>query len=142
MLSEVWLVRGMGLAATGTPTNATTYATLQRNQIPGATTTNNIAMRVGNFFGVAIGAAILQRKISDSCHGGSIAALTRLSTAHRAADATILSNDFRSVFWYTVVLVLIAIIPARKLPRRRDIGGAQAMQQDEIITSAPASEAT
>jgi EmrB/QacA subfamily drug resistance transporter len=136
MLSGFWLVRGMGLAATGTPTNAATYATLERNQIPGATTINNIAMRVGNSFGVAIGAAILQRKISDSFHGGSIAALTKLSTAHLAADATTLSNDFRAVFWYTVVLVLLAIIPARMLPKRREA----LTQQDEIITSVPTDE--
>jgi EmrB/QacA subfamily drug resistance transporter len=134
VLSGFWLIRGMGLAATGTPTNAATYATLERSQIPGATTINNIAMRVGNSFGVAIGAAILQRKISDSFHGGSVAALTKLSPAHRAADATILSNDFRAVFWYTVVLVLLAIIPARKLPKRRDIGSGQ------IITSTPVQE--
>ena len=119
-LSGFWFVRGMGLAATGTPTNAATYATLQRDQIPGATTINNISMRVGNSFGVAIGAAILQRKISDSLHGGSVASLTKLSPAHRAADALILSNDFRAVFWYTIVLVLLAIIPARKLPKRRE----------------------
>ena len=52
----------------------------RRDQIPGATTINNIAMRVGNSFGVAIGAAILQRKISDSFHGGSIC------DAHQALD--------------------------------------------------------
>jgi hypothetical protein len=136
MLSGFWLVRGMGLAATGTPTNAATYATLERDQIPGATTINNISMRVGNSFGVAIGAAILQRKISDSFHGGSISELTRLSTAHLAADATTLSNDFRAVFWYTVVLVLLAIIPARKLPTRRSSTNA------EIIAPAPVQEGT
>jgi MFS family permease len=143
MLSGFWLVRGMGLAATGTPTNAATYATLQRDQIPGATTINNIAMRVGNSFGVAIGAAILQRKISDSFHGESVAQLARISVAHRAADATTLSNDFRTVFWYTIVLVVIAIIPARKLPTRRDIAHAQALtQQVEIIPSEPIPEGT
>lgn len=138
MLSGFWFIRGMGLAGTGTPTNAATYATLERSQIPGATTINNIAMRVGNSFGVAIGAAILQRKISDSFHGGSIAALTKLSVAHRSADATTLSNDFRPVFWYTIVLVLIAIIPARKLPKRRDHDAAQVVSPtDEIIASSP-----
>jgi MFS family permease len=143
MLSGFWLIRGMGLAATGTPTNAATYATLERHQIPGATTINNIAMRVGNSFGVAIGAAILQRKISDSFHGGSIAAITRLSTVHRAADAAKLSNDFRAVFWYTIVLVLLAIIPARKLPKRRGSGDFQAPPpQQEIITSEPVAEGT
>jgi EmrB/QacA subfamily drug resistance transporter len=136
MLSGFWFVRGMGLAATGTPTNAATYATLERDQIPGATTINNISMRVGNSFGVAIGAAILQRKISDSFHGGSISELTTLSTAHLAADATTLSNDFRAVFWYTVVLVLLAIIPARKLPTRRTSANA------EIIAAAPVQEGT
>ena len=140
-LSSFWFIRGMGLAATGTPTNAATYATLRRDQIPGATTINNIAMRVGNSFGVAIGAAILQRKISDSFHGGSVAALTKLSTARRAADAATLSNDFRTVFWYTVVLVLIAIIPARKLPRRRDIGRTEEFGRlDEVIVSPPIQE--
>jgi EmrB/QacA subfamily drug resistance transporter len=143
MLSGFWLVRGMGLAATGTPTNAATYATLERHQIPGATTINNIAMRVGNSFGVAIGAAILQRKISDSFHGGSIAALTTFSTARRAADAATLSNDFRSVFWYTIVLVVLAIIPARKLPKRRGSGSAQAgSEQSEIVAVAPVEERT
>jgi EmrB/QacA subfamily drug resistance transporter len=134
MLSGFWFVRGMGLAATGTPTNAATYATLERHQIPGATTINNIAQRVGNSFGVAIGAAILQRKISDSFRGGSVSELTTLSPARLAADATKLSNDFRTVFWYTIVLVLIAIIPARKLPKRRDRAVTPPLPgQDEII---------
>lgn len=119
LLTVLWFIRGMGLAATGTPTNAATYATLRRDQIPGATTINNIAMRVGNSFGVAIGAVVLQRRISDSLHGAGVATLTTLSPARRAADATLLSNDFRAVFWLTVVLVLVAIIPARRLPSRR-----------------------
>jgi EmrB/QacA subfamily drug resistance transporter len=140
VLTGFWFVRGMGLAATGTPTNAATYATLQRDQIPGATTINNIAMRVGNSFGVAIGAAILQRRISDSLHGGSVASLTKLSPAHRAADALILSNDFRAVFWYTVVIVLIAIIPARKLPKRREVGPGQMVVQGEVAIPTPGQE--
>jgi EmrB/QacA subfamily drug resistance transporter len=142
VLSGFWFVRGMGLAATGTPTNAATYATLQRSQIPGATTINNIAMRVGNSFGVAIGAAILQRKISDSFHGGSVAAVAALSPAHLAADSKILSNDFRTVFWYTVILVSLAIIPARMLPKRRDGSVTEVRPpQGEIVTSAPIPEA-
>jgi hypothetical protein len=134
LLTGLWFIRGMGLAATGTPTNAATYATLQRDQISGATTINNIAMRVGNSFGVAVGAVVLQRRISDSLHGAGVATLTTLSPARRAADATLLSNDFRAVFWLTVILVLVAIIPARRLPTRR-VGDAQVLSlQDDIAT--------
>jgi EmrB/QacA subfamily drug resistance transporter len=122
-LSTLWFIRGMGVGATGTPTNAATYATLRRDQIPGATTINNISVRVGSSLGVAIGAAVLQRRLSDSLHGASVATLTTLSSAHRAADATLLSNDFRTVFWYTVGLMLLAIVPARNLPRRGDVRG-------------------
>jgi EmrB/QacA subfamily drug resistance transporter len=139
LLSGLWLIRGTGLAATGTPTNAATYATLRRDQIPGATTINNIAMRVGNSFGVAIGAVVLQRRLSDSFHGAGVATLTSLSPTRRAADASLLSNDFRSVFWLTVVLVLVAIIPARRLPARR-IGEERARTlQAENEVAAPTS---
>jgi EmrB/QacA subfamily drug resistance transporter len=123
LLSAAWLVRGIGVAGTGTPTNAATYATLQRDQIAGATTINNIAQRVGNSFGVALGAAILQRKISGSFDGGTISSVVNLSAQARAAKATVLSNDFRTVFWFSTVLVLVAIVPARLLPRRQGATG-------------------
>jgi EmrB/QacA subfamily drug resistance transporter len=141
LLSGFWFVRGIGLAATGTPTNAATYATLRRDQIPGATTINNMALRFGNSFGVAIGAAILQRRISDSLHSASVATLAELSPARRAADATRLSNDFRPVFWYTVIIVLVAIIPARRLPARREVADTQAMTgQGDVATPIPGQE--
>jgi ABC-type dipeptide/oligopeptide/nickel transport system permease component len=94
---------------------------LRRDQIPGATTINNIAMRVGNSFGVAIAAVLLQRRIADSIHNGTVAALAKLTAAQRSTDALALSGAFRAVFWYSVVLVVVAIVPASMLPRRREI---------------------
>jgi EmrB/QacA subfamily drug resistance transporter len=135
LLSACWFLRGVGVAGTGTPTNAATYATLQRDQIPGATTINNIAQRVGNSFGVAVGAAILQRKISNSFPGGSVSSITNLSPAARTAHAATLSNDFRTVFWFSTLLVLVAIIPARMLPRRRDYAQIQGPTDQDVPPS-------
>ena len=121
LLSFFWFLRGLGTGSVATPSNAAGYATLRRDQIPGATTINNIAMRVGNSFGVAIAAVLLQRRIADSIHEGTVAALAKLSATERTTDALALASSFRAIFWYSVVLVLVAVIPASMLPRRRDI---------------------
>jgi EmrB/QacA subfamily drug resistance transporter len=134
LLSFFWFLRGLGSAAVGTPSNAAGYATLRRDQIPGATTINNIAMRVGNSFGVAIAAVLLQRRIADSIHDGTVAALAKLSATQRTTDALALSSSFRAVFWYSVVLVVVAVIPASMLPRHREIAAIRRSTEepDEI----------
>jgi EmrB/QacA subfamily drug resistance transporter len=121
LLSGLWFFRGVGSSVVGTPATAAAYSTLRREDIPGATTINNLSGRVGSSFGVAIAAVLLQRRLAQAIPHGSVSALSRLTIAHRATEALAISNSFREVFWYSILVVALAIIPARRLPRRRDI---------------------
>ncbi|HEY5273644.1 MAG TPA: MDR family MFS transporter [Galbitalea sp.] len=137
MLMGFWFLRGIGTSSVGTPASAAAYSTLRRDEIPGATTINNISGRVGSSFGVAIAAVLLQRRLVRAIPGGSVAALSKLSTAHRASDAFAISNAFRDVFWFTAILIVIAIIPARRLPKRSDIIAFQKSIQDPLVIIEP-----
>jgi EmrB/QacA subfamily drug resistance transporter len=121
LLSGLWFFRGVGSSVVGTPATAAAYSTLRREEIPGATTINNISGRVGSSFGVAIAAVLLQRRLAQAIPHGTVAALSKLSIAHRASDALAISNSFREVFWFSIIVVVLAIIPSQRLPRRRDI---------------------
>jgi MFS family permease len=137
LLMVFWFVRGVGTSSVGTPANAAAYSTLPRDQIPGATTINNIAGRVGSSFGVAIAAVVLQRRLVHAIPGGSVAALSKLSAAHRLGDALAISNAFRAVFWLIAATVVFAIIPARKLPKRSDILAFQKSIEDLTLVKQP-----
>jgi EmrB/QacA subfamily drug resistance transporter len=115
LLSALWFARGLGSGMTNTPANAAGYMTLERHEIPGATTINNIAQRVGASLGTAFTAALLQRRIVDVVHGG-VQALSKLSNSQRAKDAPEISHAFGFAFWTTVVFAVAALVPSRHLP--------------------------
>jgi hypothetical protein len=92
--------------------------TLDRPDIPAATTLNNIGQRIGASLGVAAAAVILQRRLAV-VSGGSAAGLSHLTVAQRLHDSPAIAHAFGFVFWIIVGLGLIALIPASQLPKRR-----------------------
>ena len=90
-------VRGAGLGFTMMPAMASAYALLQRHQVPRATPMLNVLQRVGGSVGVAVLAVVLERQLRGA-HGP-----TEVATA------------FANTYWWSLVLVLVAVIPATLL---------------------------
>jgi EmrB/QacA subfamily drug resistance transporter len=137
LLSGLWFVRGLGTGVVGTPATAAAYSTLKREDIPGATTMNNISGRIGSSFAVAIVAVLLQRRLGEAIPHASVASLSTLSPAQRASDALAISHSFREAFWISIILVGLAIIPSQILPRRREITRLRQMvdESNQAVTS-------
>jgi len=118
-------VRGIGFGFTMMPAMAASYADLAHDDVPRATTSLNIVQRVGGSIGTAFMAVMLQRQMvhhlaSFGAHSGS-ANLSTISTLPPSLLARIgspLAHAFGSTFWYSLVLVAVAFIPASFLPRR------------------------
>jgi EmrB/QacA subfamily drug resistance transporter len=120
LLSFLWFVRGLGAGSTMTPTMAAGYSTLDRTQISGATTINNIANRVGASLGICFAAVVLQRRIISLAPGAAHIGLSKLNATQRVALAPELAHAFGLVFWFTVIIGAIAIVPAGFLPKKRN----------------------
>jgi uncharacterized membrane protein len=90
-------VRGVGLGFTMMPAMASAYALLQRRQVPRATPMLNVLQRVGGSVGVAVLAVVLERQLRVA-HGP-----TEVATA------------FANTYWWSLALVLVAVIPATLL---------------------------
>jgi EmrB/QacA subfamily drug resistance transporter len=124
LLAAVLLVRGIGLGCSFMPTQAATYATLERAAVPRATSAINVVRQVGGSLGTALLAVVLQHEIKAAVDfGGAVAgsggaALQSLPPAVRARVATPLAQAFAHTFWWSVAMTLVAIVPAVALARR------------------------
>jgi MFS family permease len=96
-LAVALAVRGVGLGFTMMPAMASAYVLLQRHQVPRATPILNVLQRVGGSIGVAVLAVVLERQLRGA-HGA-----TQVATA------------FAHTYWWSLALVLVAIIPATLL---------------------------
>ncbi|MEU6849753.1 DHA2 family efflux MFS transporter permease subunit [Actinacidiphila alni] len=117
-LSVCWFVRGIGVGATATPLTAAGYATLRSEEIPGASTLMSIVQYVAGALGTAVAAVLLQRRLSGVTGGGGVQSLAGLSDAARRRVAPELADAFGGLFWFTVALAALAIVPALLLRTR------------------------
>lgn len=93
-------VRGVGLGAITPPNVAATYTSVQRSQIPAATSARTVLNRVGGSLGTAVLAAILQSALAG------------------AADGTQGVRDaYAQTFWWALVLSTLTLVPAALYPR-------------------------
>ena len=130
-LAACWFVRGLGVGAVATPLVAAAYVSLPRQDIPGAAVLVSISMNVSGALGVAGTAVLLQQRIESAIPGyGGIDGVLQLSGADRASIADQLSTAFSFAFWITVVLSLLAVVPALLLPK------AQTKPDDEVKLAA------
>lgn len=65
-LAVVLLVRGLGIGASLMPTNAAAYSTLERAEIPRATSAISVLQQLGGSIGVTILAVVLQAHIQGA----------------------------------------------------------------------------
>ncbi|MBB4662595.1 DHA2 family efflux MFS transporter permease subunit [Conexibacter arvalis] len=124
---SLW-VAGLGVGATMMPAMAAAYQTLSHAAVPRATTTLNIIVRVGGSIGTALFAVVLQHQIRGAlpaagtgAAGGEsgLGALSAIPDAVRDRLTPALSDAFAHTFWWPVAFLLVALIPALLLPRRR-----------------------
>jgi EmrB/QacA subfamily drug resistance transporter len=130
LLAGSLFVAGLGTGATMMPSMAAAYQTLSHAAVPRATTTLNILMRVGGSIGTALFAVVLQHQFRDVAQAGGAAAgagggesglgaIASIPEAARDRVAPALAEAFAHTFWWPVAILLLALIPALMLPRRR-----------------------
>jgi EmrB/QacA subfamily drug resistance transporter len=130
-------VRGLGLGGSMMPAMAAAYATLQRSEVPRATPMLNVVQRVGGSLGVAVLTVVLSNAIVSNLGGaaarGEAAAGATLPTAVRERLADPLGSAFAHAYAWSMIGILIALVPALLLMReerraRRAARAAQAAQ--------------
>jgi EmrB/QacA subfamily drug resistance transporter len=117
LLAVMLVVRGLGMGGTMMPAMAAAFATLQRPEVPRATSALNAIQRVGGSIGTALMAVVLQREIATQLHvsGGGSGTLQRLPDAVRARFADPLAAAFANTFWWAVGLGIAALVPTTVL---------------------------
>ena len=110
-------VRGIGLGMTMMPAMAAAYSTLDRAQVPRATTVLNIIRTIGGSVGTAVLTVVLQRQIVANVPGAT-GELDALGGAGVSRVVEPLAHAFGQTFWWAVALTALALIPAYFLPRR------------------------
>jgi MFS family permease len=119
-LAFALFVRGIGFGFTMMPAMAAAYRTLDRSQIPRATTSINILQRVGGSVGTALLAVILERQITAQVPGVGSSVTTgtgSIPSALRQHVAGQIATAFAHTFWWSVGIAVLALIPALFLSR-------------------------
>jgi EmrB/QacA subfamily drug resistance transporter len=119
-------VRGIGLGFTMMPTMASAYALLDHHEVPRATPMLNVLQRIGGAIGVAVLAVILQTQIEHAMGPGGESAAQAMTPDQRAALADPIAQAFGTTYWWSIGLVVLALIPALVMWReqRRVAGSA------------------
>ena len=117
LLAAMLVARGIGMGATMMPAMAAAFATLERGQVPRATSALNVLQRVGGSIGTALLAVVLQHQIVSrlGTQGGGQGTLQRLPDTVRARVAEPLAAGFAHTFWWAVGLGALALIPTTVL---------------------------
>jgi len=114
LLAGLLVIRGIGMGGTMMPSFAAAYATLERPQVPRATSALNAIQRVGGSIGTALLAVVLQHQIATQLGAGGGAGqetLGSISPATRAKVAEPLATAFANTFWWAVAMGVVAMIP-------------------------------
>jgi EmrB/QacA subfamily drug resistance transporter len=140
-------VRGLGLGATMMPAMAAAYATLDSaGEVPRATPMLNVLQRVGGSLGVAVLTVLLQNRIASNLGsaaggGGDAVSGAALPAAVRERVADPLGAAFAHAYMWSLVGVLIALIPALLLMREERRGRARAAAAGDGADQPPAATA-
>ncbi|WP_372452987.1 DHA2 family efflux MFS transporter permease subunit [Actinomadura parmotrematis] len=122
-LGGALFVMGLGMGMTMMPTMSAAMATLQHDEVPRASTALNIIQQVAGSIGTAFIAVLLATELSNRGLGssasseapapGSIPPNVLAQVMDKMADA------FQSTYWWSLVLLAFAFVPALLLPRRK-----------------------
>jgi EmrB/QacA subfamily drug resistance transporter len=137
LLAALLVVRGVGMGAAMMPSMAAAYATLQRAQVPRATSALNVLQRIGGSVGTALLAVVLQHQIATRLGGrgpGGEGALQRVPENVRERIADPLAAAFAHTFWWAVALGAVALVPTAILA----VSQHRARRADAVETLAEA----
>lgn len=120
-------VMGLGMGATMMPLMTSALKTLKNEQVARGSTLVNIVQQVSASIGAALMSMLLTNAMTDSeTAGAAIAATMDPSFAAEIPDPVISQGladaaaAFGSTFWVSLGLVLVALVPALMLPRKRE----------------------
>jgi EmrB/QacA subfamily drug resistance transporter len=117
LLGAALFVAGLGHGAILPPTMGASYQGMPRPEIPTATATFNVVLRVGSSFGTAVLAVVLQRSIQTRVPGAS-GGLSGTAALHGAHALAALTSAFGASFWWVAAIAAIAVLPAFLIPAR------------------------
>ncbi|QEC49453.1 DHA2 family efflux MFS transporter permease subunit [Baekduia soli] len=132
---------GMGMGATMMPAMSAAYQTLARPQVARATTALNIIQRVGGSIGTATLSVVLTHQLAGRLPGAGQSGLSAAQSVPASARAEVaprIAEAFGHTFWWAVGVIVLAVIPALLLPRRRP---SLPTGEQEAVTEMPAAEA-
>jgi EmrB/QacA subfamily drug resistance transporter len=118
VLAGALFVVGLGHGAVLPPAMGSSYQGMPRPEIPAATATFNVVIRVGSSFGTAALAVVLQQAIRDRIPDAS-GGLSSVAGLHGALVLTKLTSAFGVSFWWVAAIAAAAVIPALFIPARR-----------------------
>ena len=142
LLACLLVVRGFGIGGSMMPAMAAAYATLDRADVPRATSSLNALQRIGGSIGTAVLAVVLQGEIKDQLAAAQVGerapaasgTLERLPEDLRQRLAEPLAAAFATTFWWAVGISVLALIPATilALSQRQDREEAEAAAEAEM----------
>lgn len=94
------------------------YRTLDRKDIPSATTASNVTIRIGSSFGVAALAVLLQHAIQNRIPGstGKLAGPGAARSGHLDQIMALLTHAFTDTYWWAFGIAAVAAIPILLIP--------------------------
>lgn len=124
LLSSTLFVTGLGIGLTMMPTMAAAYQQLDRSEVPRATTAFNIIQRAGGAIGSALLSVVLASQLADRIPGAGgagegLAAAQTVPPQARAELAPLIADAFGHAYVFALGLIVLALIPALMLPRRK-----------------------
>ncbi|MFI0348869.1 DHA2 family efflux MFS transporter permease subunit [Actinomadura sp. 9N407] len=125
-LGMALFVMGLGMGMTMMPTMSAAMQTLQHDEVPRASTALNIIQQVAGSIGTAFIAVLLATQLraegldtsgglgaEPSAGGAEVPPHIMAEIMSKMADA------FQTTYWSSLVLLVLAFLPALMLPRRR-----------------------
>jgi EmrB/QacA subfamily drug resistance transporter len=118
LLAGALFVVGLGHGAVLPPVMGASYQGMPKLEIPAATATFNVVMRVGSSFGTAALAVVLQQAIRNRIPGAT-GGLSVAAALHGAQARAALTSAFGVSFWWVAAIAAVAVIPTFFIPPRR-----------------------
>jgi EmrB/QacA subfamily drug resistance transporter len=131
-------VRGLGLGGTMMPAMAAAYATLDSGaEVPRATPMLNVLQRIGGSLGVAVLTVVLENALRSEVGGAGGEVGSTLPGAIRERLADPLGAAFAHAYTWSLVGILVALVPALLLMREeRRARAAAAADEDDAASVA------
>jgi EmrB/QacA subfamily drug resistance transporter len=119
LLGGAQFVQGLGIGLAMMPAMSAAYKALERDAVPRATAALSSIQRIGGSIGIALTAVVLQHQIAGitGLTGGAGPGALERGPLAQAKLAPQLAAAFAHTFWWGLLLIALAMLPALFLPR-------------------------